>query len=87
MTYCQNAMPVELMPKPPYSTGVGSTDCSRLEPAKAKELVSFLQNGLPPIYTRGHLLNLGIVAFDPRPLADGDVEIIIRRVGDYFASR
>src|SRR5690606_643470 len=36
MTYCQEAMPVELMPKPPYSTGVGSTDCSTLLPAKAR---------------------------------------------------
>src|SRR5690606_296406 len=40
MTYCQKAMPVELMPKPPYSAGVGSTDCSTLEPAKAMAAVT-----------------------------------------------
>jgi D-glucosaminate-6-phosphate ammonia-lyase len=57
-----------------------------LDRAGARELVSFLTQGSPPIYPRSHLLNLGIVAFDPRPLADGDVEIIIDRV-HAFCSR
>jgi L-seryl-tRNA(Ser) seleniumtransferase/D-glucosaminate-6-phosphate ammonia-lyase len=56
-----------------------------LEPDKAMEFVKFLHDGTPPVYPRKHLLNLGIVAFDPRPLADGDVEIITRRVHDFFA--
>jgi L-seryl-tRNA(Ser) seleniumtransferase/D-glucosaminate-6-phosphate ammonia-lyase len=55
-----------------------------LEAKEAKEFVKFLQNGAPPIYTRNHLISQGIVAFDPRPLADGDVERIIQRVGEYF---
>ncbi|MBV7335073.1 SelA-like pyridoxal phosphate-dependent enzyme [Chloroflexi bacterium TSY] len=57
-----------------------------LDPKEAAELVAFLRNGTPPIYPRGHLLNLGIVAFDPRPLAEQDVERIVARVRDYFDS-
>ena len=55
-----------------------------LEPQEAQDLVRFLRNGSPPIYPRTHLLNMGTVAFDPRPLAAGDVETIIERVHDYF---
>jgi D-glucosaminate-6-phosphate ammonia-lyase len=55
-----------------------------LEPEKAAELVAFLRKGRTPIYPRTHLLNLGIVAFDPRPLADGDTQIIIERVHEFF---
>ncbi len=40
MRYCQNAMPVEAMPKPPYSVGVGNTPCSTLVPAKARAATS-----------------------------------------------
>ena len=56
-----------------------------LEPQQAQEFVTFLRQGSPPIYPRTHLLNMGIVAFDPRPLADGAVAIIVDRVHDYFA--
>ena len=56
-----------------------------LEPARAKDLVSFLAAGSPPIFPRGHLLNLGIVAFDPRPLADDDVSYIVERVRRFIA--
>ena len=55
-----------------------------LEPEKAMELVAFLRDGSPPIYPRNHLLNLGIVAFDPRPLTDKDAEVIMQRVHDFF---
>jgi uncharacterized pyridoxal phosphate-dependent enzyme len=55
-----------------------------LEPEKAMELVAFLRDGSPPIYPRKHLLNLGIVAFDPRPLTDKDAEVIMQRVHDFF---
>ena len=55
-----------------------------LDPEEATKLVLFLQEGKPPIYTRCHLLRQGIVAFDPRPLADEDVEIIITRVHQFF---
>lgn len=55
-----------------------------LDAKQAKEFVKVLQNGAPPIYTRNHLISQGIIAFDPRPLAAGDVEYIIQRVSDYF---
>lgn len=55
-----------------------------LDPQRAAELVTFLRDGSPPIYPRGHLLNLGIVAFDPRPMADDDVETVVQRVKAFF---
>jgi hypothetical protein len=30
-------------------------------------------------------MNLGVVAFDPRPLTDEDVEVIAKRVQEFFA--
>lgn len=56
-----------------------------LDPERVNEFVVFLHEGTPPITPRKHLMNLGIVAFDPRPLTDEDVEIITRRVQDFFA--
>ncbi|MEZ4727861.1 MAG: hypothetical protein R3E79_12095 [Caldilineaceae bacterium] len=58
-----------------------------LDSAQAAALITFLRAGSPPIYPRTHLVNLGIVAFDPRPLAAGDVAIIIERVYEFFAQR
>jgi len=55
-----------------------------VEPAQAAALITFLRAGSPPIYPRTHLANLGIVAFDPRPLAEGDTELIIKRVHEFF---
>lgn len=56
-----------------------------LSPARAAVLVAFLEEGTPPIYTRGHLVSQGIVAFDPRPLAADDIPVIIERVRVFFA--
>ena len=56
-----------------------------LDPDGARDLVAFLTKGSPPIYPRAHLLNLGIVAFDPRPLGSEDVDVIIERVREYCA--
>lgn len=56
-----------------------------LDPAQAKALIAFLRSGRPPIHPRTHLVSQGIVAFDPRPLADGDVTIIIEQVRAFFA--
>jgi L-seryl-tRNA(Ser) seleniumtransferase/D-glucosaminate-6-phosphate ammonia-lyase len=56
-----------------------------LEPSQAADLVTHLRAGSPPIHPRTHLLNAGIVAFDPRPLDDDDVEIVIERVRSFFA--
>lgn len=58
-----------------------------VEPAQAAALITFLRTGSPPIYPRTHLANLGIVAFDPRPLAEGDAALIIKRVHEFFAQR
>jgi L-seryl-tRNA(Ser) seleniumtransferase/D-glucosaminate-6-phosphate ammonia-lyase len=55
-----------------------------LEPQEAAAFVKFLQGGAPAIHVRKHMLNMGIVAFDPRPLSDADVENIIQRVQEYF---
>lgn len=55
-----------------------------LSPERAAGLVAFLEEGSPPIHTRTHLLNLGVVAFDPRPLAEGDTAAIVKRVGEFF---
>lgn len=55
-----------------------------LEPAEAARLVAFLAAGSPAIHIRGHLLESGIVAFDPRPLAAGDVALVVERVREFF---
>lgn len=58
-----------------------------LDPAQAQALIAFLRTGRPPIHPRTHLASQGIVAFDPRPLADGDVAMIIERVRAFFVQR
>lgn len=58
-----------------------------LSPDQAKMLITFLRAGRPPIHPRTHLATQGIVAFDPRPLAAGDVAVIIERVRAFFAQR
>jgi D-glucosaminate-6-phosphate ammonia-lyase len=57
-----------------------------LSPPAARSLVAFLASGTPAIYPRTHLINAGVVAFDPRPLADNDIDIIIERVSAFFTS-
>lgn len=54
-------------------------------PQRAAELVEFLQNGTPSIHPRTHLVNTGIVALDPRPLKESDVELVARRVREFYA--
>ena len=49
-------------------------------PKSASEVVAELQSGNPGIYTRNHYLNMGIINFDPRPLIDGDEELIAKRL-------
>jgi seryl-tRNA(Sec) selenium transferase len=58
-----------------------------LEPDMGRALVEHLANGKPPIYPRTHLLNTGIIAFDPRPLERDDVDIIVERVRAFFDER
>jgi D-glucosaminate-6-phosphate ammonia-lyase len=57
-----------------------------LSPDRALELAHFLRSGTPPIYPREHLLNLGLVALDPRPLSRDDAEVIVSRVREFFAA-
>jgi D-glucosaminate-6-phosphate ammonia-lyase len=57
-----------------------------LEPQRARELVRFLHGGDPPIYPREHLVDLGFVAFDPRPLSLPDIAVISRRVQEFLQS-
>ncbi|MDQ3549613.1 MAG: SelA-like pyridoxal phosphate-dependent enzyme, partial [Chloroflexota bacterium] len=57
----------------------------QLDREEASELMRFLQVGNPPIYPRSHLLNLGIVAFDPRPLTMADASIIVERVREFYS--
>ena len=59
----------------------------QLDRQGAVELTTFLHSGTPPIHPRAHLTNLGVVAFDPRPLSIDDVDIIVRRVHEYFNQR
>lgn len=54
-----------------------------MEPERAALLVYFLQSGQPPIYPRTHAVNLGIVAFDPRPLTLDDVDVIVHRILEF----
>jgi L-seryl-tRNA(Ser) seleniumtransferase/D-glucosaminate-6-phosphate ammonia-lyase len=55
-----------------------------LSPERALDLARFLRAGTLAIYPRGHLLNLGLVAFDPRPLSQEDVQVIVSRVKAFF---
>jgi D-glucosaminate-6-phosphate ammonia-lyase len=55
-----------------------------LDAVRARQLVDFLTSGSPAIYPRTHLVNTGVVAFDPRPLDDADVGVIIERVSAFF---
>lgn len=46
----------------------------------ANYIIKELESGNPSIYTRNHYANLGIIAFDPRPMKDGDEKIILERL-------
>jgi D-glucosaminate-6-phosphate ammonia-lyase len=59
----------------------------QLDPESAAKLVKHLTDGSPPVFPRTHLVDAGIVAFDPRPLEDTHVEIILERVRSFFARR
>ena len=49
--------------------------------ARAKELVDFLENGTPPIYTRNHQVGEGLVLIDTRELGpDSNVDLLVARV-------
>ena len=58
-----------------------------IDSVAAAELVRFLQDGSPPIHPRTHLVNTGIVAFDPRPLQEADIPIVVERVRSFFSGQ
>ena len=55
-----------------------------LSPDRAADLARYLMAGSPAIYPRNHLINVGFVAFDPRPLTLDDAKIIVQRVRSFF---
>lgn len=79
---CQGARPTRLSDEAGRGIARAGIELSQ---ADAMKLVDFLREGNPPIHPRSHLLNLGIVAFDPRPLDADDVAVIVRRVKEFFS--
>lgn len=59
----------------------------QLDPETAAALARHLESGHPPIYTRLNQLASGMVAFDPRPLAEDDVDLVIARVREFWTAR
>lgn len=55
-----------------------------LSAGRAADLARFLRDGTPAIYPRSHLINVGLVAFDPRPLTLDDARVIVQRVRSFF---
>lgn len=46
-----------------------------------------LRSGNPSIHCRRHLLGQGIITFDPRPLVNGDKELIVKRLSEIVGSK
>ncbi|WP_066496308.1 DgaE family pyridoxal phosphate-dependent ammonia lyase [Abyssisolibacter fermentans] len=46
----------------------------------ARALIKELENGNPAIYTRNYYSNLGYIHFDPRPLHQGEEELLLDRL-------
>lgn len=46
----------------------------------AYELIRQLESGNPAIFSRNHDANLGIIHIDPRPLLQGQEELIVKRI-------
>ncbi len=53
----------------------------------ATEVAQALEQGNPTIYTRNHYLNVGTILVDPRPIADGDEKVIVRRLREILLQR
>ncbi|MFE5324001.1 DgaE family pyridoxal phosphate-dependent ammonia lyase [Paenibacillus sp. NPDC056579] len=51
----------------------------------AYDVIRELESGNPAIYTRNHYANLGLINIDPRPLLEGQEEIIVARVKEILA--
>lgn len=46
----------------------------------AEQISEKLKNGNPSIHCRPNLLNIGVMMFDPRPMVEGDDDLIIQRL-------
>lgn len=53
----------------------------------AFDVMKRLNEGNPAIHGRKHKVNLGYVTFDPRPMIDGDKEIIVERLKEISKER
>lgn len=53
----------------------------------ANEVMKMLSEGNPSIHGRKHRVNLGYITFDPRPMIDGDKEIIVQRLKEIVKER
>jgi len=53
--------------------------------ASARELIQFLRSGDPPIVTRDHKADMGIIAIDPRGLEKGHADVIVRQLQEFFS--
>ena len=53
----------------------------------ARQLTSFLSEGDPPVYVRGHLVDQGTVTIDPRPIDERDAQIIVKRIRAFCQRR
>ena len=45
-----------------------------------EEINRQLRQGISSIYARTEFLNLGKIDFDPRPMVEGDKELIVKRL-------
>ncbi|MDD3404058.1 MAG: DgaE family pyridoxal phosphate-dependent ammonia lyase [Hespellia sp.] len=52
-----------------------------------QEIQSALRRGTPMIYCRAEFLNLGKLDFDPRPLGNGDKELIVERLKEIMEAQ
>lgn len=60
---------------------------SKVTGMDAAELLHKLENGNPAIYLRHHYVNVGILSVDPRPLLQGQEDIIANEIRKIIAAR
>lgn len=53
----------------------------------ASELIRLLEQGDPAVFTRNHYANTGVIAFDPRPLHEGQEQVIAARIKEIWDNR
>ena len=50
----------------------------------AKQAIRLLEKGDPAVFTRNHYANVGIILVDPRPLRDGEEDVVVNRLREVF---